>query len=240
MQCGHWLYHAPHLNAAAFLAKQAGEEISHVKRILRILSVLGEPPGPAHRVIRFLSTGMMGGSWGEHVALEMALGEGLVLAVFYAMAETIPDPEIRKILETAAVEEERHVEFGEKETLDWVARYPQAKPLLLGLAWIQLWALQKLKQFVIRRLRAETGNGHPVLGQFEKFYDHAVECFEWRIERLGLGQLSRLSRFKKTSLVLLLPWRKLVARFSQRQSLLTASYLDDPVLRAEFQRYRSS
>jgi len=26
IQCGHWLYHAPHLNAAAFLARQAAEE----------------------------------------------------------------------------------------------------------------------------------------------------------------------------------------------------------------------
>src|SRR3954470_10984030 len=68
IQCGHWLFRAPHLNAAAFLAKQAGEEISHVKRIVRILQLLGERPAPAHGLIRFLSTGMMGSTWGEHVA----------------------------------------------------------------------------------------------------------------------------------------------------------------------------
>src|SRR5689334_21450481 len=95
IQCGHWLYHAPHFAAAAFLAKQAGEELSHVRRILRIFSLLGEKPKRAHPAIRFLSTGMMGSTWGEHVALEMALGEGLVLGVFYAMAETIVQPEIR-------------------------------------------------------------------------------------------------------------------------------------------------
>src|SRR3954464_6308971 len=72
IQCGHWLYRAPHFGAAVFLAKQAGEELSHVKKFLRILSLLGEKPEPAHWAVRFLSTGMMGGSWGEHVALEMA------------------------------------------------------------------------------------------------------------------------------------------------------------------------
>src|SRR4051794_2204621 len=113
IQCGHWLYRAPSLRAASFLAKQAGEELSHVRKILRIFSLLGERPGRAHPAIVFLSTGMMGGSWGEHVALEMAIGEGLVLGVFYAMADTIPHPEIRKILEQAVGEEERHVEFGE-------------------------------------------------------------------------------------------------------------------------------
>src|SRR5206468_691495 len=85
IQCGYWLYRAPHLNAAAFLAKQASEELSHVRRVLRIFSLLGEVPAKAHWAIRFLSTGMMGSSWGEHVTIEMALGEGLVLNIFYAL-----------------------------------------------------------------------------------------------------------------------------------------------------------
>src|SRR5688572_13350281 len=93
IQCGHWLYRAPTVNAAIFLAKQAGEELSHFRRILRIFSVLGKKPEKAHWAIRFLTSGMMGNSWGEHVAIEMALGEGLVLGVFYAMIDTIPDPE---------------------------------------------------------------------------------------------------------------------------------------------------
>src|SRR5207244_168903 len=112
IQCGYWLYRAPTINAAVFLAKQAGEELSHFKRILRIFSILGEEPEKAHWAVRFLSTGMMGRSWGEHVAIEMALGEGLVLSVFYALEDTIGNPEIQKILSSAIVEEERHVEFG--------------------------------------------------------------------------------------------------------------------------------
>jgi hypothetical protein len=32
IQCGYWLYRAPSLSAASFLAKQASEELSHVRR----------------------------------------------------------------------------------------------------------------------------------------------------------------------------------------------------------------
>src|SRR5207248_2519989 len=130
---------------ATFLAKQASEELSHVRKILRILSILGEKPAPAHWSIRMLSTGMMGSSWGEHVTLEMALGEGLVLCVFYALERTIDEPEIRKILSSAISEEERHVEFGEREAQTWLARYPGSRDFLLGLALTQLAFLRSLK-----------------------------------------------------------------------------------------------
>ena len=73
IQCGYWLYRAPHFNAATFLAEQAGEELSHFRRILRIFSILGERPSRAHWAVRFMASGMIGGSWGEHVAIEMAL-----------------------------------------------------------------------------------------------------------------------------------------------------------------------
>jgi hypothetical protein len=242
IQCGHWLYRAPSLNAAAFLARQAAEELSHVKRILRILSLLGEAPAPAHPVIRFLSTGMMGGAWGEHVVLEMALGEGLVLGVFYALARTSGDPEIARIVESAAVEEERHVEFGERESQAWLVAHPRSARLYLGLALVQLWGLGKLKVYVARRLARQaeaSGAGpHPVLGQFEAFFAHSIRCLELRIERLGLsrGPISRLGRIEKTWLVAMIPLRKVLHRLRFRQSLLTSTYLRDPSVLAEAPR----
>lgn len=242
IQCGHWLYRAPSLAAASFLAKQAGEELSHVRKILRIFSLLGEKPGSAHPAIVFLATGMMGGSWGEHVALEMALGEGLVLGVFYSMADTIPDPEIKKILEHALVEEERHVEFGERETLAWVHAYPSSQKLLLGLALVQVIALKSLRRFIVARLLKTYGADHPVLGQFGAFYDHTMRFLELRIERLGLSSvpLKELGLGQKLSLLALLPFRKLSARFVFKQPLLTASYLRDPALLSEAERFRPS
>ncbi len=230
IQCGWWLYKAPHLDAAVFLARQAGEELSHVRRILKILELLGQKPQKAHRAVRFLATGMMGHSWGEHVAIEMALGEGLVLGVFYAMADTIADPEIHRILETAIVEEERHVEFGEKETLTWLQKYPGSRRLLLGLAFVQVLALRFLKRFVLKKIVHNVGVDHSVMSQFEAFYDQTVRLFETRIERLGLSTvpLSRMGFATKLSLVIFLPLRMIGGRWAFRVPSLTKTYLEDP------------
>jgi hypothetical protein len=232
IQCGWWLYRAPHLDAAVFLARQAGEELSHVRRILKIIALLKETPGKAHGVVRFLSTGMMGHSWGEHVAIEMALGEGLVLGVFYAMTDTIPDPEIQRILATATLEEERHVEFGERETIAWLKRHPESRPLLLGLALVQAWALRFFKRFIGKTLAQRVGVAHPVASRFEDFYDHALRCFETRIQRLGLSDIAPrdLKAVTKLSLVALLPFRLLWARFRLKTPPLTETYLKDPAL----------
>jgi hypothetical protein len=240
IQCGHWLYRAPHFAAATFLAKQAGEELSHVRKFLRIFSLLKEKPGPAHWAVRFLSTGMMGHSWGEHVALEMALGEGLVLGAFYALVDTIPDPEIHKILESAAGEEERHVEFGERETQAWLASNPQSRQELLAQALIQVWALKKLKGFITRKMLQGELKNHPVLSQFEAFFSHAIRCFELRIERIGLSYvpLNRLGSIEKLWLVGTLPMRKLISRLRLRRPLLTSTYLSDPSLQDEERRFR--
>src|SRR5512140_619926 len=110
IQIGHWLYQAPDLEAARFLARQAVEEFQHVGNFLRILEILRAKPEPAAGAVRFLATGLMGNDWAEHVALEMALGEGLVLQAFYAMIETVDEPEIVAILRRAVKQEERHVE----------------------------------------------------------------------------------------------------------------------------------
>jgi len=233
IQCGWWLYRAPHLDAAVFLARQAGEEFSHVRRFLKIISLLKEKPGKAHAAVRFLSTGMMGHSWGEHVAIEMALGEGLVLGVFYAMIDTIPDPEIHRILSTSVVEEERHVGFGEKETQAWLQKHPSSRPLLLGLALVQVWGLRFVKRFINKTLTRKVGADHPVMSRFEAFYEHSLRCFETRIQRLGLSEVppSRLSAAAKISLIALLPFRMLGARFRFKTQLLTKTYLDDPALK---------
>src|SRR5262245_19471949 len=116
IQVGHWIYNAPGLESARFLARQAVEEFQHVGNFLRILQMLRAKPDRAAGAVRFLATGLMGSDWGEHVALEMALGEGLVLQAFYAMIDTVDEPEIVAILKRGVKQEERHVEFGETQT----------------------------------------------------------------------------------------------------------------------------
>ncbi len=241
IQCGHWLYRAPSLQAAAFLARQASEELSHVRKILRILSLLGEKPVPAHWSIRWLATGMMGHNWGEHVTLEMALGEGLVLSAFYALAQTVDEPEIKKILESAISDEERHVEFGERETQAWLAAHPGQRDYLLGSALVQLWSLGRLQGFVVRRVAKLVEPGHPVISQVAGFYQQTLKGFELRIARLGLSEqpLRQLSPARKGWLVARLPWGKLRARFGPGAGLLTTTYLSDPVLALEQERHHS-
>jgi bacterioferritin (cytochrome b1) len=117
IQIGHWLYQAPDLESARFLARQAIEELQHVDNFLRIMAMLGLEPAPANPVVRFLATGMMGGSWAEHVAMEMASGEGLVLMAFYAVIDTLDHPSAVAILRRAVRQEERHVDFGERQTM---------------------------------------------------------------------------------------------------------------------------
>src|SRR5688572_30368941 len=124
IQVGHWLYDAPDFEAAKFLARQSLEEMQHVDNFLRIMAMLGCKPKKANPVVRFLATGMMGGSWPEHVALEMATGEGFVLTAFYAMIDTMDHKPSTDILRRAVKQEERHVDFGERQTMKAIEGRP--------------------------------------------------------------------------------------------------------------------
>src|SRR5260370_41545046 len=120
---------------------------------------MGIRPGPAHAVIRFMATGSMGTDYAEHVATEMAVGEGLVLMIFYALIDTIEDERLVKILESAARQEERHVAFGERQTQRLVQANPRLGDYLLGLNLTSLLAMDRLARHVGKR-RAQ---GHAVL-----------------------------------------------------------------------------
>src|SRR5262249_50458732 len=133
IQVGHWIYNAPDLESARFLARQAVEEFQHVGNFLRILEILHAKPEKATGAVRFLATGLMGNDWAEHVALEMALGEGLVLQAFYAMIETVDQEEIVAILRRGVKQEERHVEFGETQTKKVIQGRAMLRRRLLGL-----------------------------------------------------------------------------------------------------------
>lgn len=233
IQCGYWLYNAPTLIAAQFLARQATEELSHVKRFLKILELIGENPAPPHRAIRFMATGMMGGSWGEHVTMEMALGEGLVLTLFYAMEQTISDPQVQKLITSALKEEESHVAFGERESQAWLEEHPGDRKLFLGQVLLQWWAMKVIKRFVLRKLIQISGSEHPVFRQFSEFYDHVIRVLETQVELLGISPfpLREMGVFEKVTLVGTLPVRKFLSKLRKRQKKLTTSYLEDPMVR---------
>jgi hypothetical protein len=231
IQCGHWLYGAPDLEAARFFSRQAVEEFQHVDNFLRILELLGEAPAAAHPMVRFLTSGMMPATFAEHVCLEMALGEGFVLMALYGVIDTIDHDEIRAILQRAVKQEERHVEFGEQRTVAAIASRPALRRRLLGLSLVSTWGVKRLGSFMRSRLPAD----HPVLSRLPAFLDFTVACAQTRLLRMGVltKPLAQLSWFEKAAAVAeaygtsLISWpvRKLWPR-----KRLTETYLRDPAV----------
>jgi hypothetical protein len=243
IQVGHWLYRAPDLGAARFLARQSLEEMQHVDNFLRMLRMMGMQPRPAHPIVRFLSTGMMGGSWAEHVCLEMAAGEGFVLVAFYAVIDALDHPPSVDILRRAVKQEERHVEFGEQQTMRAIQGRPGVRRRLTGLHLVSLWAVRRLGRFMQKRMPAD----HAVLRHMSAFLEHTTRCAELRMQRMGLidRPLAEVSRARLALCVaeayaaklpgaivslVTLPFRLLAAPFRRRRRV-TDTYLDDPHVR---------
>jgi bacterioferritin (cytochrome b1) len=200
IQVGHWLYDAPDMEAAKFLARQSLEEMQHVDNFLRIMTMLGCQPKPAHPVVRFLATGMMGGSWAEHVALEMAQGEGFVLQAFYAVIDTLDHKPSVDILRRAVKQEERHVEFGELQTRKAIEGRGWQRRRLLGLSLVSMWGVRRLARFMGKRLPKD----HPVLRHLPAFLAHANRCAELRLRRIGVldRPLEQVSGARRAALVI--------------------------------------
>jgi hypothetical protein len=183
--------------------------MQHVENFLRNMAMLGCRPRPAHGAVRFLATGMMSNSWAEHVALEMAQGEGFVLQAFYAVIDTLDHKPSVDILRRAVKQEERHVEFGEQQTAKAIEGKPWLRRRLLGLSLVSMWGVRRLAQYMQRRLsRPSTGGGeaggeHPVMKHLPAFLDHANACAEIRLRRIGVldRPLAELSRLRRALLV---------------------------------------
>ena len=242
IQVGHWFYRAPDLEAAKFLARQSLEEMQHVDNFLRMLRMMDMQPGPAHPLVRFLSTGMMGGSWAEHVCLEMAAGEGFVLAAFYAVIDTLDHQPSVDILRRAVKQEERHVEFGEQQTMKAIDGRGGVRRRLTGMHLVSLWAVKRLARFMAKRLPPE----HAILKHLPRFLEHVNRCAELRMQRMGLidRPLAEIGGARRALLVgeayaakipgalvslVTLPFRLIAAPF-RRQKRLTDIYLADPYL----------
>ena len=204
IQCGHWLYAAPSVEAARFLARQSVEELQHVDNFLRIMGMLGVAPAKPHGMVKFLSTGMMGNDWAEHVALEMAQGEGFVLMAFYGVIDTLDHKPSVDILKRAVKQEERHVEFGERETAKAIEGKAWLRRRLLGLSLVSMWGVRKLAGFMDKRLnKTATGEPHPVMRHLPAFLALSNQCAETRLRRIGVldRPLAELGGFKRFLLV---------------------------------------
>jgi hypothetical protein len=241
-QIGEWLYEAPDLEAARFLARQAVEELQHVDNFVRIMSLLGTEPGPAHPVIRFLVTGLKATSWPEHVSLIMAAGEGMVLMIFYALIDTLDHAQVVEILQRAVRQEERHVEFGERQTMRIIERRPSLRRRLLGFNIASLWAIGRLAASMERTFATSPSE---VMRQLPGFARAVAAAHELRLRRMGLidRPLSELPAWRQALLVGHAHAAKLLGRLASslaaplralgfiRRRRLTDIYLTDPGLR---------
>ncbi len=231
VQVGTWLAQAPDFEAAQFLARQANEEMAHVKLFLRVLAALEAEPRPPHRALKFLATDFAGGTFVEHTCLEMALGEGFVLMAIYALIDTLPDSEVRRLLQGLSRQEEGHVSFGEDQTLRALRRDRSAAPHLVGLALVSLAAIGRLGGWIERRYA-----GHPVLSQTRGFLDHVVRAAEVRLRRMEVldRPLRSIPAGERARLVagsVARRYGRALNPFRSRPQPLTETYLRDPVVR---------
>lgn len=239
VQVGHWLEIAPDFDAAQFLARQANEEMAHVKLFLRILDSLGATPQPPHRALSFLATDFAGATFEEHCLLEMAVGEGFVLTAIYAFIDTLPDGEIRTLMTGLARQEEGHVNFGEEQTLKALARRPGSARHLLGLTLVAMLGVRAIARYTGKRY-----GDHPVLKQMPAFLAHANAVTELRLRRLGIidKPLASLGRGQRAGLMAKAGASRYARAFNplRRKPLpLTKTYLDDPSIMDRFATRRA-
>jgi hypothetical protein len=194
-------------------------------------------------MVAFLATGMMGADWAEHVALEMAAGEGFVLMAFYALIDSLDHPQIVEILKRAVRQEERHVEFGEQQTMKLIAGRPWLRRRLLGLSLVSVWGVRRLARFMAGRLPKE----HPVLSRLPEFLELTVKTADLRLQRLGLTDrpLAEYGTGARAALIAeayggkalhglwrLVTWPIRLLPFIGKKRRLTDTYLEDPAVRA--------
>ena len=232
VQVGTWLAQAPDFDAAQFLARQANEEMAHVKLFLRVLASLEAEPRPPHRALRFLATDFAGGTYVEHCALEMALGEGFVLMAIYALIDTLPESETRRLLVGLSRQEEGHVSFGEDQTVRALRDDPSQGRHLLGLALVSFAALGRLGGWVRRKYPT-----HPVLSQMPGFLRATLDAAELRMRRMGildrpLEQVPATEKAALTTTAVARRYGRALNPFKPKPVPLTDTYLADPAVRA--------
>ena len=125
----------------------------------------------------------------------MAQGEGFVLQAFYAVIDTLDHKPTVDILKRAVKQEERHVEFGEQQTAKAIEGKPWLRRRILGLSLVSMWGVRRIAKYMEKRLPP----GHVVMSHLPAFLEHANQCADTRLRRIGvldrpLAELSGATR----------------------------------------------
>ena len=159
------------------------------------------------------------------------------------MIDTLDHEGIVDILRRAVKQEERHVEFGEQQTMKAIAGRPWLRRRLLGLSLVSMWGVRRLARFMAKRLPKD----HPVLSRLPEFLEktdrlrRAAPAPDRRPRSTARRARSRAPRAALVAeayagkllgglgRLLAAPFR-LLPPFRKRR--LTDTYLQDPAVRA--------
>ena len=217
IQVGHWLYDAPDLDAAKFLARQSLEEMQHVDNFLRIMTMLGCQPKPAHARGALPGDRHDGRLVGRARRARDGAGRGLRAAGVlrgdrHARSQAVAStscgaPSSRKSAtsSSASSRPRRRSRAGR----GCAAACSASPGLDVGRA-------------PARQLHGEAScpPTTPVLSHLPAFLAHAQSCAELRLRRIGVldRPLAEISRRKRAALVAeayggkLARWRRLAGR----------------------------
>jgi hypothetical protein len=224
--CGRSLYAARSLAAAEFYARQARQELAHLRLFADIFRALDLEPLGGHWVIRLLSS--HNDYYPLKVFLEHALGEGMVLDVFKdLLLETLPDSDprvaaIKKKIRVVCTDEAEHVAWGEKQTQEVLAEKPWLKKPFYGLFRLQMAALPLLVQAL--RSHAED---HPVLRHLDGFVGHVRDRATSQGRQLGFVPPNEPSAAETALSVALGLGLYARSRFARSRSRLEKIYLSE-------------
>jgi len=230
IQVGHWILRAPDVESAKFLARQCVEELQHVDVFVEFFKWLGARPVKVHPVVRLLSA--ESADWEEHVALEMAQGEGFVLMIFYAIIACLPDDKLARRLEAACRQEEGHVSFGEEQTMKALAKNPRLRKRLLGLHLLSLWVIRRFESWIRKRVDMQ----HPVMRFVPEYLARILEATDLRLQRMGMTRkpLAQYGRLETFALICSALARKAARKLAfwrrWKQRRLTDTYMRDEYL----------
>jgi hypothetical protein len=230
IQVGHWIMCAPDVESAKFLARQCVEELQHVDVFVEFFKWLGARPVKVHPIVRLLST--ESADWEEHVALEMAQGEGFVLMIFYAIIACLPDEKLARRLDAACRQEEGHVSFGEEQTMKLLVQRPKLRKRLLGLHLLSLWAIKRFEKWISKRVDRE----HAVMRFVPEYLAKILQTTDLRLQRIGMTQkpLSEYGRLETFALICSALARKAARKLAfwrrWRRNRLTDTYMRDEYL----------
>ncbi len=191
---GKALLKAPDLEAADFLARQVRDEIKHARLYANLRSRLRKqnPDADFLKVPGFLSAlvqPISGRLWYEHCFLDKNIGEDWVLCLMLTLMNTMPEKRLVNTLESIAVDEVTHIQFGRAQTQKALNKSNFYRNYLMGLYSRNRWAMQLFYGMVLKHFHRKQRDDLARLT--EQFFTQTMSMLDQRTEELLGRKLPR-------------------------------------------------